>query len=196
VRRLQRLLVELKILSFDHIDGTFGSATETAVKDFQLGNALTAEGSRLCLGSQQRSSPPVARPDRAGRAVTALACRVLLLVIAVSSAWLTSSAQERTKDGSYKNEGTARTCIHTRLTELIGQNRPNIAGDTVLTECTKGLQVELKDRQKSYCDAVSYTGWLIADENSKLNGLKGQSYQPDKASIQRCERTYTWEKHP
>jgi hypothetical protein len=150
----------------------------------------------LCLGSRQRSCPSMARPDRAGRAVTALACRVLLLVIAVSSTSLTSNAQERTKDGSYKNEGTARTCIHTRLTELIAQNRPNIAGDTVLTECTKGLQVELKDRQKSYCEAVSYIGWLIADENSKLNGLKGQSYQPDKASIQRCEKTYTWEKHP
>jgi hypothetical protein len=119
----------------------------------------------------------------------------MLLVMAVSSAWLTSSAQERTKDGSYKNEATARTCIHTRLTELIGQNRPNIAGDTVLTECTKGLQVELKDRQKSYCEAVSYIGWLIADENSKLNGLKGQSYQPDKASIQRCDKANTWEKH-
>jgi peptidoglycan hydrolase-like protein with peptidoglycan-binding domain len=33
VRRLQRLLVELKILSFDHINGNFGSSTETAVKD-------------------------------------------------------------------------------------------------------------------------------------------------------------------
>src|SRR5262244_1981255 len=122
------------------------------------------------------------RPDRAGRTITAFACRVMLLVMAVSSPWPISSAQERTKDGSYKNEGTARTCIHTRLTELIGQNRPNIAGDTVLAECTKGLQVELKDRQKSYCEAVSYIGWLIADENSKLNGLKGQTYQPDKAS--------------
>jgi hypothetical protein len=105
------------------------------------------------------------------------------------------SAQAQTKEEPYKNEGTARTCIHTRLTELIGQNRPNIAGDTALTECTKGLQVELKDRRKSYCEAVSYIGWLIADENSKLNGLKGQSYQPDKASIQRCDKANTWEKH-
>jgi peptidoglycan hydrolase-like protein with peptidoglycan-binding domain len=36
VRRLQRLLVELKILSFDQIDGNFGPRTEAAVKDFQV----------------------------------------------------------------------------------------------------------------------------------------------------------------
>jgi peptidoglycan hydrolase-like protein with peptidoglycan-binding domain len=40
VRRLQRLLVELKILTFDHIDGNFGSTTEAAVRDFQSGNGL------------------------------------------------------------------------------------------------------------------------------------------------------------
>jgi peptidoglycan hydrolase-like protein with peptidoglycan-binding domain len=55
VRRLQRLLVELKILSFDHIDGTFGSATETAVKDFQSGNGLTADG---IVGPQTWSKLP------------------------------------------------------------------------------------------------------------------------------------------
>ena len=33
VRRLQRLLVEMKILSFERIDGNFGSAT---VRDGQL----------------------------------------------------------------------------------------------------------------------------------------------------------------
>src|SRR5262249_26223478 len=84
-----------------------------------------------CLGSRRRSRPPMARHDLASRAETILACSVVLLVTAASSTWPTSSAQERTKDGSYKNEGSARTCIHTRLTELIGQNRPNIAGDTV-----------------------------------------------------------------
>jgi peptidoglycan hydrolase-like protein with peptidoglycan-binding domain len=35
VRRLQRLLVEVKSLSFDPIDGSFGANTESAVKDFQ-----------------------------------------------------------------------------------------------------------------------------------------------------------------
>lgn len=44
VIRLQRLLVELKLLGFDRIDGTFSAATETAVKDFQQGNALTVDG--------------------------------------------------------------------------------------------------------------------------------------------------------
>jgi peptidoglycan hydrolase-like protein with peptidoglycan-binding domain len=44
VRRLQRLLVELKILSFDHIDGNFGTATEAAVKDFQSGAGVTVDG--------------------------------------------------------------------------------------------------------------------------------------------------------
>ena len=72
---------------------------------------------------------------------------------------------------------------------------PKISGDTALAECTKGLQVELKDSKKTYCEAVSYVSWLVADENTKLNGLKGQPYRPDKASIQRCEKTNTWEKH-
>ena len=44
VLRLQRLLVEIKSLTFDRIDGTFSTATETAVKDFQQGNGLTADG--------------------------------------------------------------------------------------------------------------------------------------------------------
>jgi peptidoglycan hydrolase-like protein with peptidoglycan-binding domain len=44
VIRLQRLLVELKLLTFEHIDGTFSAATETAVKDFQQGNGLIADG--------------------------------------------------------------------------------------------------------------------------------------------------------
>ena len=97
--------------------------------------------------------------------------------------------------GPCKNEATARECIHKRLAELVAQNQPNIAGDAALGECSKGLQLELKERQKSYCEAVSYIGWLVADENSKLNGLKGQPYRPDKASIQRCEKSNTWEKH-
>jgi hypothetical protein len=34
VRRLQRILVEMKLLDFTHIDGNFAATTETAVKDF------------------------------------------------------------------------------------------------------------------------------------------------------------------
>ena len=110
-------------------------------------------------------------------------------------AWLSLSAHAQPKDPPYKNEAAARECIHKRLAELLAQNRPNIAGDAALAECTKGLQAELKDSKKTYCEAVSYVGWLVADENTKLNGLKGQPYRPDKASIQRCEKTNTWEKH-
>ena len=44
VRRLQRLLVELKILGYDRIDGHFGASTETAVKNFQESSALAVDG--------------------------------------------------------------------------------------------------------------------------------------------------------
>ena len=44
VRRLQRILVETKLLDFTHIDGSFAAATETAVKDFQEGNGLVSNG--------------------------------------------------------------------------------------------------------------------------------------------------------
>jgi len=55
VRRMQRLLVELKILSFDRIVGNFGPPTEAAVKDFQSGNALTVDG---IVGPQTWSKLP------------------------------------------------------------------------------------------------------------------------------------------
>jgi peptidoglycan hydrolase-like protein with peptidoglycan-binding domain len=56
VRRLQRLLVEIKLLSFDQINGTFGATTEAAVKDFQSGNGLTVDG---VVGPQTWSKLPV-----------------------------------------------------------------------------------------------------------------------------------------
>lgn len=55
VRRLQRVLVELKMLSFDHIDGNLGPATEAAVEDFQSGNGLTVDG---IVGPQTWSKLP------------------------------------------------------------------------------------------------------------------------------------------
>jgi peptidoglycan hydrolase-like protein with peptidoglycan-binding domain len=55
VRRLQRLLVELKILSFENITGNFGSTTLTAVKDFQSGNGLADDG---IVGPQTWSKLP------------------------------------------------------------------------------------------------------------------------------------------
>ena len=59
VRRLQRLLVEIKSLSFGQIDGSFGANTESAVKDFQAGNGLTVGG---IVGPQTWSKLP-ADPD-------------------------------------------------------------------------------------------------------------------------------------
>jgi peptidoglycan hydrolase-like protein with peptidoglycan-binding domain len=44
VRRLQRLLVETKLLDATGIDGSFGPHTEAAVKSFQQGEGLTADG--------------------------------------------------------------------------------------------------------------------------------------------------------
>lgn len=120
----------------------------------------------------------------------------LLVLLAAAVAWPSIGvAQTKPTEAPYKNEATARECVHKRLAELVSQDRPNIAGDTALAECSKGLQLELKDRKKSYCEAVSYTGWLVADENSKLNALKGQPYQPDRASIQRCDKMNSWDKH-
>ena len=126
---------------------------------------------------------------------TALACSLVLVLHAVPTASLISAAQAQTKDAPYNTEGAARACVHKRLLDLIAQNRPNIAGDADLGECTNGLKAELKERKKSYCEAVSYIGWLIADENSKMNGVQGQPYRPDNAGIKRCEKSNTWEKH-
>lgn len=44
VKRLQRILVMIKLLSPDGIDGSFGAQTESAVKSFQEGNGLASDG--------------------------------------------------------------------------------------------------------------------------------------------------------
>ena len=99
------------------------------------------------------------------------------------------------QDGSYTSEQAARSCIHARLKELVAQEQPsNIAADPALSACTNDLRGEFKAKKQSYCEAVAYTSWLAADENSRLNGLQGQPYRPDKAFVQRCEKSESWEK--
>lgn len=44
VRRLQILLVMIKSLDYQQIDGSFGAKTQAAVKSFQQGNNLVADG--------------------------------------------------------------------------------------------------------------------------------------------------------
>jgi peptidoglycan hydrolase-like protein with peptidoglycan-binding domain len=44
VKRLQRLLVEIKDLNYDQIDGNFGPITEAVVKVFQESESLTVDG--------------------------------------------------------------------------------------------------------------------------------------------------------
>jgi peptidoglycan hydrolase-like protein with peptidoglycan-binding domain len=44
VRRLQRILVEMKLLDYTGIDGIFGSHTQSAVKSFQESASLVVDG--------------------------------------------------------------------------------------------------------------------------------------------------------
>lgn len=44
VRCLQRILVMIKLLGYEQIDGAFGAKTEAAVRSFQQGEGLTVDG--------------------------------------------------------------------------------------------------------------------------------------------------------
>ncbi len=44
VRRVQRLLVEMKLLDYTGIDGNFGPNTDTAVRSFQQSDSLVVDG--------------------------------------------------------------------------------------------------------------------------------------------------------
>jgi hypothetical protein len=93
------------------------------------------------------------------------------------------------KDGPYTSEEAARTCVHKRLVELIAQEHRDINGDPALTACTTALNAELKKNGKSDCAATAYSVWLAANENSKLSGLAGQPYTPNRAFLKHCEST-------
>ena len=109
---------------------------------------------------------------------------------------VTKEKPEAASDKPGPVEEAARTCIHNRLKELVDQGqREDVAADAPLRTCSDGLRNEMKAKKKSYCEAVAYIGWLVADENNKLNGVQGQPYQPNKAFIQDCSKTESWEKH-
>jgi peptidoglycan hydrolase-like protein with peptidoglycan-binding domain len=75
VRRLQRLLVMMKLLGYTEIIGTFGPLTEQAVKDFQESSGLTIDGIVGALTWQalpaDPNTPSLKRGSQ-GTAVTAL----------------------------------------------------------------------------------------------------------------------------
>ena len=100
------------------------------------------------------------------------------------------------KDGPYASEDAARTCIHKRLAELIAQERPDINSDPALAACTTGLKADLKKDGKSDCEAIAYSAWLVANENSKLAGVSGHAYTPDKAFLKHCESLNKGQKRP
>ena len=108
---------------------------------------------------------------------------------------LLSISAGQTQEAPYASDQAARTCIQKRLTELLAEKHANIAADTVLSSCTNDLKAELKAKGKTYCEAVGYIAWLVADENNKRNGVTGQPYRPDKSFLQHCSKSETWDKH-
>ena len=108
VRRLQRLLVEMKILSFERIDGNFGSATEAAVKDFQSGNGLSADG---IVGPQTWSKLPAdPQTPRLARGATGAAVSALQKGLKTYSAQ-NAAADPGAIDGDFgpRTEAAVRT---------------------------------------------------------------------------------------
>jgi hypothetical protein len=109
-----------------------------------------------------------------------------VITTAVIAALGFSTAQAQNE--SYQSEKAARDCIHNRMAELVAQDNRNVTADAALTACANDLKGEMKGKKKSECEATDYVGWLIADENSKLNNIKGRPYKLDKAFILRCQK--------
>jgi hypothetical protein len=104
----------------------------------------------------------------------------------VTTALGISAAQAQTE--SYQSEKAVRDCIHNRMAKLVSQDNRNVTADAALTACASDLKGEMKGKKKSECEATDYIGWLIADENNKLNNIKGRPYKSDKAFILRCQK--------
>ena len=121
-----------------------------------------------------------------------------MMMIRMTTAAITvllSISAAQTQEAPYASDQAARTCIQKRLTELLAEKHANIAADTVLSSCTNDLKAELKAKGKTYCEAVGYIAWLVADENNKRNGVTGQPYRPDKSFLQHCSKSETWDRH-
>jgi hypothetical protein len=88
-----------------------------------------------------------------------------------------------------RNEQGARACIHKRLAELVAENNRNVTADPALTACASGLKSELKDKGKAECEITDYVGRIIRNENSKIYGVSGGPYKPDKTFITRCQKS-------
>ena len=114
---------------------------------------------------------------------------------AAAIAALLSMSAAQAQDGPYLSESTARTCIQNRLSELLAEKHANIAADAALTACNNDLKAELKAKGKSYCEAIGYIAWLVADENNKRNAVTGQPYRADKSFLLHCAKSETWDKH-
>jgi len=87
----------------------------------------------------------------------------------------------------FGKEETTRQCISKRLADLITQSNRNVTADTSLNACINDLKVEMKGKRKTECDVDDYFGWLIANENNRLNGVTAHPYKPNKAFISRCQ---------
>ena len=75
VRRLQRILVMIKLLDFTHITGTFDTHTEQAVKDFQSGAGLVVDG--IAGPATWHALPPDPNTPRLARGATGAAVTAL-----------------------------------------------------------------------------------------------------------------------
>jgi hypothetical protein len=98
---------------------------------------------------------------------------------------------------TYSGEAGARACIHKRLTDLLAQDqRQRISDDPTLSACTKDLKTEMATKGKTACEQADYVSWLVANENSRINGMAGSPYQENKSFIRDCQKPKTRKRAP